>query len=51
MTVNDAMRLLLQIFPDCEVGSDNDGQLVVYTGCKIDGDTLVPFSPEEACGE
>lgn len=48
MTVDDAMRKLMLIFPDCEVSSDNDGQLVVYTGLRVDGWDLVPFEPEEA---
>jgi hypothetical protein len=48
MTVEEAMRAVLAVFPDAEVGSDNDGQLVVYTGCRVTKDfDLVPFAPEE----
>ena len=48
MTVSDAMRALLAIFPDAEVGSDNDGQLVVYTGCRVNEEfELVPFESAE----
>ena len=47
MRVDEAMRQLLLIFPGCEVASDNDGQLIVYTGLRVDGWDLVPFEPEE----
>jgi hypothetical protein len=48
MTVDDAMRALLAVFPNATVGSDNDGQLVVYTDCRVNEDfELVPFAPEE----
>lgn len=48
MTVDDAMRAVLAVFPTATVGSDNDGQLVVYTDCRVNGDfELVPFEPEE----
>jgi hypothetical protein len=46
MTVFDAMRALLAVFPNATVGSDNDGQLVVYTACRVNEDfELVPFEP------
>ena len=32
LTENDVIRRVLQVFPDAEVGQDNEGQLVVYTG-------------------
>jgi hypothetical protein len=48
MTVSDAMRAVLAIFPNAEVGSDNDGQLVIYTGCRVNEEwELVPFAAEE----
>ena len=38
--IDDIIPILLAIFPEMEVGEDNDGQLVVYTGweaCSSDG--------------
>ena len=32
MKFDDIMREVLNIFPDAELGEDNDGQLVIYTG-------------------
>ena len=29
---DDIMRMMLDIFPEMELGEDNDGQLIVYTG-------------------
>ena len=29
---DDIMRMMLDIFPGMELGEDNDGQLIVYTG-------------------
>ena len=29
---DDIMRMMLEIFPEMELGEDNDGQLIVYTG-------------------
>lgn len=45
MSFDDFMRLVLAQFPNAEVGQDNDGQLVVYTGLhELDG-SIVPFEP------
>ena len=32
MTFDDLVRSVLQLCPDAELGQDNDGQIVVYTG-------------------
>ena len=32
MKFDDIMKAVLNIFPDAELGEDNDGQLVIYTG-------------------
>ena len=29
---DDIVRIMLEIFPEMELGEDNDGQLIVYTG-------------------
>ena len=37
---DDIMKMMLDIFPEMELGEDNDGQLVIYTGfesCSSDG--------------
>lgn len=37
---DDIVRIMLDIFPEMELGEDNDGQLIVYTGweaCSSDG--------------
>lgn len=30
--IDDIMRMMLEVFPEMEVGEDNDGQLIIYTG-------------------
>ena len=32
MKFDEIMRKVLTMFPDAELGEDNDGQLVIYTG-------------------
>jgi len=37
---DDIVRIMLEVFPEMELGEDNDGQLVIYTGweaCSSDG--------------
>lgn len=47
MNMNEAIRALWLLFPDMEVGTDNDGQIIVYTGTREGADgTLVPFADE-----
>ena len=29
---DDIVRIMLEVFPEMELGEDNDGQLIVYTG-------------------
>lgn len=42
------MRNVRRFFPDAEVGEDNDGQVVIYTGLREDSDgQLIPFTDEE----
>jgi len=31
-TIEELITILLPILPDAEVGQDNDGQIVIYTG-------------------
>lgn len=31
-TLEELISVLLPILPDAEVGEDNDGQIVIYTG-------------------
>jgi len=49
MTFEDFMRTMLTAWPDAEVGENPyTGELVVYTGHKLDGDTVVRWEREEA---
>ena len=32
MTTDELIRKVLLILPDAELGEDNDGQIVIYTG-------------------
>lgn len=41
------MRNVRRFFPDAEVGEDNDGQVVIYTGLQEGSDgQLVPLTEE-----
>jgi hypothetical protein len=45
---DDIMRIMLEIFPEMELGKDLDGQLVVYTGweCTTSDGFYVPMKEE-----
>jgi hypothetical protein len=34
-TLEELISVLLPIVPDAELGEDNDGQIVIYTGLKM----------------
>ena len=36
-TIEQLIEVLLPLFPDAEVGLDNDGQVVIYTGLTATG--------------
>jgi len=40
-------NLVLSIFPDAELGEDNDGQLLIYTGLKVDSKGICSPMHEE----
>jgi len=44
---DDIMRIMLDIFPEMELGEDNDGQLIVYTNweCTSSDNMYVPMKP------
>lgn len=42
--VSDVLKV---IFPSASFGEDNDGQLIIYTDYKVQGDTLVPLTQED----
>jgi len=46
MTEREAIRRLLEIFPNMTLGEDNSGQLIVHTDTRLLGDVLVPFENE-----
>lgn len=41
MTFDELMCAVLAILPDAQLGEDNDGQIVVYTNKKQEGDNVV----------
>ena len=44
---DDIMKMMLDIFPEMELGEDNDGQLIVYTGWTSDlGGFYAPMKEE-----
>lgn len=48
-TQDELMRVMTLWLPFAELGEDNDGQLVIYTGLNDTGEgTLTPFQPEDA---
>lgn len=40
-TVNDLLTQVLRLFPNAEIGEDNDGQLVIYTGLSEGADGVL----------
>jgi len=42
-----SMWMIELLFPDCEILTDNHGQIVIYTGKVQDGNNLVDFELEE----
>ena len=48
MHFDDIYSMVLENFPTAEMGEDNDGQLIIYTGLKSDGqDHWWPMEEEE----
>lgn len=46
-TLDELLRALSDIgLPEAQIGDDNDGQVVIYTGLHLDGERLVEFDPE-----
>lgn len=54
--IDDVIRAVLSILPDAEIGHDNDGQIVVYTGLTLEADDVaggslnkpLPQAPDNA---
>ena len=40
---NELIGKLLEIFPNMTLGEDNSGQLIVYTDCRLVGDSVVAY--------
>lgn len=63
MTITEFMDKMLAAFPDATVESDNDGQLVIYTGLQMltsednpsipEGESLIVPFPDDVpdCGD
>lgn len=54
MTLNDAIKTLLDLFPNMDWAQDNNEQVVIYTGMKLSDEMkpsreceLVPMDGEE----
>jgi hypothetical protein len=49
MHYDDIMKMMLDIFPEMELGEDNEGQLIVYTGweCKNSEGFYSPIQEKE----
>jgi len=47
MTIHDAVKTLLELFPNMDYGEDNNGQIVIYTGMQLVDDTLLPLFPDD----
>lgn len=43
-TLEDLLSLFLPLLPEATVGDDNDGQVIIYTNLRLDGEALVPFA-------
>lgn len=49
MTFDDLMRKVLTLFPDAELGEDNDGQIVIYTDMEEGPNGIRKFvAPEDS---
>jgi hypothetical protein len=35
MTIEDLIAVLMDIIPDAQLGEDEDGQIVIYTGLRM----------------
>ena len=45
---NDILEVIGDICPDAQCDVDNDGQVIIYTGCELDDDgNLKPFVGED----
>ena len=52
MHFDDIMSMVLENFPTAELGEDNDGQLIIYTGLKgTTGDMWHPIEEKEVTDE
>lgn len=46
MTETEMLKKLLPIFPDLELGEDNDGQLIICTNTRLINGIVDPFDDE-----
>ena len=48
MHFDDIFNMILEHFPTAQLGEDNDGQLIVYTGLESDGNDLwIPMEEDK----
>ena len=50
-TFNELLKWALASLPSAEMGEDNDGQLIIYTGLKVVTDPVTFVETLEALGE
>lgn len=48
MNESEMISKLLAVFPNMELGEDNDGQLIIYTDCRLIDDMVVKMEEELA---
>jgi len=47
MNVQETMLKITFLFPDATIGEDNDGQVIIYTNCKLVDDCFIDMDDSE----
>ena len=49
MTYHKFVTDIARLLPDCSIGRDNDGQIIVYTGKTTNGQKIVNYPDDKEC--